>query len=150
MAILSKIVGFLKFVSKIRQLLQKCVHRKLVRTNLALHFASYLSIALSKTQLYWKIIKNAKKELVFRKSDPRRLSNFLQAHMFWKSDYISRTSNRISYRNTWFEKVIVILFRFFFSKKTRTLILPSIELISSTEFNSSLSISFLFNHLNSR
>ena len=65
---------------------------------------------------------------VFGKSDSRRLSNFLQTHIFRKFDHISRTYNQISYRNIWFAKVIIInimmtqvLFSIFFSKKTRTL-----------------------------
>ena len=34
---------------------------------------------------------------------------FLQTHIFWKFDHISRTYNQINYRNIWFTKVIIIL-----------------------------------------
>ena len=46
---------------------------------------------------------------VFGENDSRRLSNFLQTHIFWKFDHISRTYNQINYRNIWFAKVIIIL-----------------------------------------
>ena len=53
----------------------------------------------------------------------------LETRIFWNFDHISRTSNQINYRNTWFAKVTIILimatqvffFLMFFSKKTRTL-----------------------------
>ena len=38
-----------------------------------------------------KIIKNAKKLSVFGENDSRRLSNFLQTHIFWNFDHTSRT-----------------------------------------------------------
>ena len=67
--------------------------------------------------------------MVFGENNSRRLSNFLQTHIFWKIDHISRTYNQINYRNIWFAKVKTILimmaqvpfFDIFFSKKTRTL-----------------------------
>ena len=67
---------------------------------------SYLSIALSKTLPHSKAIKNAKKLSVFDKNDSRCLSNFLQRHIFWNFDYISRTYNQVNYRDIWFAKVI--------------------------------------------
>ena len=45
----------------------------------------------------------------FGKNDSRRLSNFLQTHIFGKFNHISRTYDQISYRNIWFAKVIIIL-----------------------------------------
>ena len=46
---------------------------------------------------------------VFGENDSRCLSNFLQTHIFWNFDHISRTYNQINYRNIWFAKVIIIL-----------------------------------------
>ena len=80
-----------------------------LRCNFALHFTSYLSIALSKILPHSKTIKNAKKLSVFGENDSRRLSNFLQTHIFWNFDHISRICNQINYRNIWFPKVIIIL-----------------------------------------
>ena len=99
-----------------------------LRPNSALHFTSYLSIALSKILSHSKTIKSPKKLSVFGENDSRRLSSFLQTHIFWKFDHISRTYNQINYRNIWFAKVTIILimmaqvlFSIFFPKKTRTL-----------------------------
>ena len=39
----------------------------------------------------------------------RRLSNFLQTHIFWNIDHISRNYNQINYKNIWFPKQIIIL-----------------------------------------
>ena len=47
--------------------------------------------------------------LVFGENDSRRLSNFLQTHIFWKFDHIFKTYNQINYRNIWFAKVSMIL-----------------------------------------
>ena len=65
---------------------------------------------------------------VFGENDSCCSSNFLQAHMFWKFDHMSRTYDQINYRNIWFSKVIIVLlmtaqvfFLMFFLKKTRTL-----------------------------
>ena len=95
-----------------------------LRCNFALHFTSYLSIALSKILPHSKTIKNAKKVSVFGENDSHRLSNFLQTHIFWNFDHISRIYNQINYRNIWFPKVIIILimtaqvlFSMFFSQK---------------------------------
>ena len=73
--------------------------------------------------------------LVFGENDSHRLSNFLQTHIFWNFDHISRIYNQINYRNIWFPKVIIILimtaqvlFLMRFPKKTRTL-LPHLMLI---------------------
>ena len=95
----------------------------------ALHVTSYLSFTLSKILPHSKTIKNTEKLSVFGEINSRCLSNFLQTHIFWKLDHISRTYNQISYRNIWLEKLTIILimmaqmlfFRLFFSKKTRTL-----------------------------
>ena len=99
-----------------------------LRRNFALHFTSYLSTALSKILPLSKTIKNAKKLSVFGENDSRRLSNFLQTHILWNFDHISRISNQINYRNIWFPNVIIILtlrykciFSMFYPKKTRTL-----------------------------
>ena len=80
-----------------------------LRHNFALHFTSYLSIALSKILPHPKTIKNAKKLSVFGEKDSRRLSNFLQTHIFWNFDHISRICNQINYRNIWFPRLIIIL-----------------------------------------
>ena len=92
--------------------------------NFALHFTSYLSIALSKILPYSKTIKNANNLLVFGESDSRGLSNFLQTHIFFNFDHISRIYNQINYRNVRFPKVIIIiimtaqvLFSMFFSEQ---------------------------------
>ena len=47
--------------------------------------------------------------LVFGENNSRRLSNFLQTHILWKFDHISRTCNQINCRNIWFAKVTIIL-----------------------------------------
>ena len=80
-----------------------------LQRNFSLHLISYLSIALSKLLSHSKTIKNAKKLSVFGENDSRRLSNFLQTHIFWNFDHISRIYNQINYRNIWFPKVIIIL-----------------------------------------
>ena len=80
--------------------------------------------------------------LVFGKNDSRRLSNFLQSHIFWKFDRIFRTCNEITYRNIWFAKVIIILIMMtqvlfsdiFFSKKTRLLIPLRIDFSNFHDF----------------
>ena len=61
---------------------------------------------------------------VFGANDSRRFSIFLQTHIFWNFDYISRIYNQINYRNIWFPKVIrifiitaLVLFLCFFSEK---------------------------------
>ena len=46
---------------------------------------------------------------VFGENDSRRLSNFLQTHIFSKFAHISRIYNQINYSNIWFPKVIIIL-----------------------------------------
>ena len=46
---------------------------------------------------------------VFGENDSRRLSNFLQNHIFSKFAHISRIYNQINYSNIWFPKVIIIL-----------------------------------------
>ena len=101
----------------------------------ALHLTSYLSITLSKILLHSKTIKNTKKFSVFGENDSCRLSNFLQMHIFWNFDHISRIYNQVNCRNIWFEKVIIlimtaqVLFYMFFPKKTHTLMLLSDKLM---------------------
>ena len=87
----------------------KTFTEKKLRHNFALHFTSYLSIALSKILPYSKTTKSARKLSVFGKNDSRCLSNFSQTHIFWNFDDISRTYNQIGYTNIWFTKVIKIL-----------------------------------------
>ena len=90
-----------------------------------LHCTYYLSIALSKILPHSKTIKNAKKVSVFGENDSRRLSNFLQTHIFWNLDHVSRIYNQINYGNIWLPKLKTILimmtkvffFNFFFSQK---------------------------------
>ena len=79
--------------------------------NSKLHINSHLSLSLSKILPYSKTIKNAKKLLVFGENDSRCLSNFLQTHIFWNFDYISRTYNQIT--NSWWH---TCFFRNFFRK----------------------------------
>ena len=56
--ILPKIVGFLKVVGEMQQFTtDENIYRKLARTYCALHFTSYLSIALSEILPHLKIIK---------------------------------------------------------------------------------------------
>ena len=83
---------------------------------------------LSKILSHSKSIRNAKNLSVFGENNSHHLSNFLQTHIFWKFDHISKTYNQINYRNIWFAKVTIILlmiaqvlFLIFFSKKTHTL-----------------------------
>ena len=77
--------------------------------NFALHFTTYLSIALSKILPHSKTIKSAKKLLLFGKNDCCRLSNFSRTHTFLNFDHISGTYNQINCMNIWFAKVIIIL-----------------------------------------
>ena len=78
----------------------------------------------------------------FGESNSRRLSNFLETHIFWKFDHISGTYNQINYRNIWFAKVTIIritiaqvLFLDVFSpKKTRTLMSLSTFQYSKPKF----------------
>ena len=116
--------------------------KKLLGHNSALHITSYLSIALSKILPQWKATKNAKKLSVFGENNCCRLCNFLQTHIFWKFDHISRTYNQINYRNIWFAKVTIIIimmaqvfffFLIFFSKKTRTL-MPLSKINGNTSY----------------
>ena len=99
-----------------------------LRRNFALHFTSYLFIALSKILPHSKTIKNSKKLLVFGENDSHRSSNFLQTHIFWNFDHVYKIWNQINYKFIWFPKVIIILimtaqvlFLTFFPKKSRTL-----------------------------
>ena len=77
-----KIVGFLKICRRNTTASTKIFKEKELEHNSALHITSYLSIALSKILPHSKTIKNAKKLSVFGENDSRRLSNFLQTHIF--------------------------------------------------------------------
>ena len=46
---------------------------------------------------------------IFGENNSPRLSIFLQTHIFWNFDHISRICNQINYRNIWFPKVKIIL-----------------------------------------
>ena len=109
--ILTENVSFLKIVGEIQHTTTstETFTENLLRHNFALHFTSYLSIALSKILPHSKTIKNAKKLLVFGENDSHRLSNFLQIHIVSNFDHISRICNQINYSNIWFPKVIIIL-----------------------------------------
>ena len=80
-----------------------------LRRNFALYFTSYSSIALCKFLPNSKTLKNAEKLSVFRENESRRWSNFLQTHIFWNFDHISRIDNQINNRNNWFPKLILNL-----------------------------------------
>ena len=123
-----KIVSFLKIVGEIQQLVRKRSQK--INYDVVLH---YISIPICPL-LFPKFcpIKKHKKSLrncrYLVKNDPHRLSNFLQTHIFWNFDHISRIYNQINYTNIWFPKVIIILimtaqvlFSMFFPKKTRNL-----------------------------
>ena len=73
-----------------------------------MHFTSYLSITLFKILPHSKRIKNATKLSVFGGNESRCLPNFLQTHIFWTFDHISRTYNQINYWYIRFAKVIII------------------------------------------
>ena len=105
----ANIVGFLKFISEIQQLLRKRLRKNKLGINFGLHFTFYLSIVFFKILPHSATMKNTKKLLVFGENDSRCLSNFLQTHIFRKFDHISRTYNQINSRNIWFAKVIILL-----------------------------------------
>ena len=61
---------------------------------------------------------------VFGENNSFCLPNFLRIQIFWNFDHISKTYNRINYRNIWFVKVIItlimtaeVLFSIFFFEK---------------------------------
>ena len=91
-----------------------------INYNVILHY-----ISLSKILPHSKTIKSFKKLSVFGENGSRRLSIFLQTHIFRNFVHISRINNQINYRNIWFPKVIKILimttqmlfFNVFFSEK---------------------------------
>ena len=93
------------------------------------------------TSASFKNNKDSKKLLVFGENESRYLSNFLQTHIFWNLDHISRIYNQIKYRNIWFEKVTitiimtaqVLYFHVFLPKKTRTLMLLNRKKVCSSE-----------------
>ena len=70
----------------------------------ALHFTSYISIALSKILPHSKKnkkkktktkTKSAKKLSIFCENDSCPLSKFLQTHIFWDFDHISKIYNQL-------------------------------------------------------
>ena len=77
--------------------------------NIALHFTSYFSIVLSKILPHLKTINYPKKLSVNDENNSCCVFNFLQTHILWNFDHISRTYNEINYKNIWSEKVITIL-----------------------------------------
>ena len=93
---MTDIDGFLKIVVQLQAIVR---------------FNSNLSTTFSRILTHSKTIQNTKKLSVSDKYDSCRLSNFLQAHIFWNFDYISRTYNWIYYRTLWFAKLITILIR---------------------------------------
>ena len=92
-----KLSGFLKIVGEIQELVQKRSQKILYSLNLhyillpiyPLHFPKFCPIQKKKKK------KNAKKLLVFCENDSCRLSKFLQTHIFWNFDYISRIYNQL-------------------------------------------------------
>ena len=78
---LGKIVGFLKFVGEIQQLVQKRSQKN--NQNIILHYISLpiYPFHFPKFCPLQKQKKNAKKMLVFGKNDSCCLSNFSQTHI---------------------------------------------------------------------
>ena len=89
---------------------------------------------------------------VLCENESHHLSNFLQTHIFWNFDHISRIYNQTNYRNNWFPNVIIILIMiaqalFFnvFSKKDLHLIMPlRVPCVISAELFQCKTLSFLF------
>ena len=104
----------------------------------------------------WLIVWTSKKLSIFGENDSRRLSYFLQTHIFWNFDHISRIYNQINYRNIWFPNVIIILtwrhkcfFQcFFFPKENRTLMPLSVSI--ETVMRNSEMLKFIPDHLKSK
>ena len=96
-----------------------------LRRNFALHFTSYLSIALSKILPHWKTIKNTKKLSVFGENESRRLSIFLTNVYFLKlwNIFLESTIKSITGigNNNSYHDGTSAFFQFFFPKKMRTL-----------------------------
>ena len=97
MTILPEIVGFFENCRRNTRASTETFTENSLQPKFALHFTSYLSIALSKIlpNSKNKKKKNAKKLLVFCENDSCRLSKFLQTHIFWNFDYISRIYNQL-------------------------------------------------------
>ena len=98
MTILPEIVGFFENCRRNTRASTEKFTENSLQPKFALHFTSYLSIALSKilpNSKKKKKKKNAKKLLVFCENDSCRLSKFLQTHIFWNFDYISRIYNQL-------------------------------------------------------
>ena len=96
--ILPEIVGFFENCWRNTRASTETFTENSLQPKFALHFTSYLSIALSKilpNSKKKKQKKNAKKLLVFCENDSCRLSKFLQTHIFWNFDYISRIYNQL-------------------------------------------------------
>ena len=65
--------------------------------------------ALLKILAHSKTIKSAKNLSAVGENDFFSLSDFLETHIFWNFDSISRAYNEISPKNLWFTRVITIL-----------------------------------------
>ena len=112
-AILPDIVDFFKLIGEIHQLVQKRSQKN--RRNLALHFTSYLSIALSKILPNLKTTKNTKKLSIFGENDSHCLSSFQFFLNFGQEYLIFKRNNNSFHDNT------SAFFDVFLRKKPRTL-----------------------------
>ena len=109
LTILVEVVSFLKIVGEIQQLVRKLsqkIHYDEILHYISLpifpmHFSKFCPI-----QNQWKTLRNCR-HLV--KTTLAIYLIFLQIHIFWNFDHISRIYNQINYRNIWFLKVIIIL-----------------------------------------
>ena len=109
LTILAEIVGFLKTVGETQQLVRKRsqkIHYDVILHYISLpicplHFSKFCPI-----QKQWKTLRNCR---YLVKTTLAIYLIFLQIHIFWNFDDISRIYNQINYRNIWFLKVIIIL-----------------------------------------
>ena len=109
MTILAELVSFLKIVGEIQQLVRKRsqkIHYDEILHYISLpifpmHFSKFCPI-----QNQWKTLRNCR-HLV--KTTLAIYLIFLQVHIFWNFDHISRIDNQINYRNIWFPKLILNL-----------------------------------------
>ena len=85
----------------------KTLAEKIITLNFALHFTSFLSIALSKILSGLKTIKKLRSCRYLIKTT--LLFILFLTHSFWNFVHISRTYNQINHRNIRFAKVIIIL-----------------------------------------
>ena len=120
----SKIVGLLKFVGEIQQLVWERSQKN--NQNVILQYILFpIFHCTSRNSSHSKTIKNAKKLSVFGKNDSRSLYNCLQTYITWNFNHISRTYSQIHYKNIWYAKVIitfvittqVLFFNVFFRKR---------------------------------